>query len=109
MNSNGEHLLKMCNRQSLIPANTTFAHKKAHRATWVCPEKQTNNRKIPVRNQIDYIIMMIDQYRIFAQDDRSYPGTNTNNDHRLAMLKMKMNRHKMTPSKINKHKNTSKN
>ena len=61
MNSNGEHLLELCNRQNLILTNTTFNHKKAHRITWVGPEKESDNRKNPIRNQIDNIIMRIDQ------------------------------------------------
>ena len=48
--------------------------------------------------------MMIDQYKIFAQDARTYSGTKTDSDHRLVMLKIKMNWHKMTPSKKNKTK-----
>ncbi len=33
-NSNGEHLLDLTARHDLVPTNTMFNHKHAHRTTW---------------------------------------------------------------------------
>lgn len=98
LNSNGEHLLDLANRNELILTNTTFNHKMAHRTTWVCPERKNTTRINPIRNQIDYIIVR-KEHMIFVNDARSYSGTNANSDHRLVMAKLNINWNK----KITKH------
>ena len=61
MNSWGKRLLEICKEHDLILTNTLFNHKKCHRATWEAPyraftTKDGEERKNPVRNQIDYVI-----------------------------------------------------
>jgi len=52
MNSNDQYLLEFASTNSLILTNTLFQHTMAYRSIWIAPEK-LNNRKNPVRNQID--------------------------------------------------------
>ena len=101
VNSNGEHLLDLANRQNLVLTNTIFDHKKAHRTTWEAPERTFENRTNPIRNQIDYILAR-KEHRIFIQDSRSYSGTETFSDHRMVILKMKINWKIITPRTTSK-------
>ncbi len=59
LNSNGEHLLELASRNDLILTNTIFNHKMAHshRTTWVAPERKDTDRRNPISNQIDYILV----------------------------------------------------
>ncbi len=57
LNSNGDHLLELASRNDLILTNTIFNHKMTHRTTWVVPERKNTNRRNPIRNQIDYILV----------------------------------------------------
>ena len=76
MNSSGKRLLKLCKTNDLIITNTKFKHKKSHITTWIPPfrnftTKEGEERRNPVRNQIDYIIVR-DIHRRFVQNSRSY-------------------------------------
>ncbi len=109
INTNGEHLLEMAAKNELLLANTMFYHKKAHRTTWVCPERRNEHRtaqgeirRNPYRNQIDYVIVKKD-HKIMLQDARSYSGIETNTDHRLVKTTMKIEWYKVFEKK-NKEK-----
>ncbi len=72
---------------NLIITNTLFQHKKAHRTTWEAPYRKFTTRtgeqrRNPVRNQIDYIITKI-SHRRFVTDARSYGGIRTDTNHKL--------------------------
>ncbi len=56
-----------------------------------------------VRNQIDYILVR-NYHQIFIQDSRSYAGTMSYSDHRLVMMKMKIDWRRKTPGKVNTKK-----
>src|SRR6266568_3217201 len=88
LNSNGNHLLELANRNNLVLTNTTFKHKLAHRATWVssCNYK---NRRNPVRNQIDYMLVRISHLKCVL-DSRSYSGLFLDTDHRMVITKIKI-------------------
>ena len=101
-NTNGEHLLEFARRNNLILTNTTFKHKLTHRTTWTGTKPA--NRRNPVRNQIDYILVRRN-HRIFVNDSRSYSGTTTHSDHKIVIADMEINWHMKTPdikSKTNK-------
>ena len=87
INSSGKRLLETCQVNNLIITNTLFQHKKAHRTTWEAPYRKFTTRtgeqrRNPVRNQIDYIITKI-SHRRFVTDARSYGGIRTDTDHKL--------------------------
>ena len=56
--------------------------------------KDGEPRKNPVRNQIDYIIVR-NQHRRFITNSRSYNGINTNTDHKLVKMSMKIEWYKI--------------
>ena len=99
MNSSGRILLETCRKYDLILTNTLFQHKMCHRMTWTAPfrnfmTKDGEPRKNPVRNQIDYIIVR-NQHRRFITNSRSYNGINTNTDHKLVKMSMKIEWYKI--------------
>ncbi len=46
----------------------------ADRTTWVAPERKNTNRRNPIRNPIDYILVQ-KEHRVFVNDARSYNRT----------------------------------
>ncbi len=78
--SNGEHLLDIASRHNIVLTSTTFNHKKAHRTTWEGPQKTNTNRKNPIINRIDYILLR-NEHQVFLKDSRSYMRTITQSDH----------------------------
>ena len=89
INSNGEALLEFANRHELVLTNTTFEHKMTHRTTWTGPTKQDSK---PVRNQIDYMYILVRiKHRQFVHDSRSYGGTDTYSDHKMVIAKLVIN------------------
>lgn len=92
LNSNGESLLHMASRNNLTITNTLFPHPLKHVTTWEAPYRAYKHwdgteRKHPIRNQIDFILMRI-PHRILVTDSRSYSGTYTFTDHRLVRAKL---------------------
>ena len=85
LNSNSEHLLELVNRQNLVLTNTLF-------------DQVTGNKRNPIRNQIEYIIMK-KEHRIFVQDSHSYSGIETSTDHKLVMAILKIDWKNKTPAK----------
>ena len=55
INENGEMLADFCSTNSLVIGGTIFSHWKCHKATWVSPDKLTEN-------QIDHV-MVRQRYR----------------------------------------------
>ena len=79
-NSNGECLLEFCKRNEFILANTTFQHKMSHITTWTANFNYPNTN-IPVRNQIDYILIN-KPHRYIINNCRSYINIFTSSDHK---------------------------
>ena len=99
MNNSGKRLLETCKEHKLILTNTIFNHKKCHRTTWEAPfrnftTKKGEERKNPVRNQIDYVITLI-EHKKFVTNSRSYGGIYTDTDHKLVKTTLKVEWHKI--------------
>ena len=112
LNSSGTKLLETCKKHNLIITNTLFQHKRSHRTTWTAPFRDftTRNgeeRRNPVRNQIDYIIIR-DEHRCFVTNSRSYSGINTDTDHHLVKMEINFEWHKIKSKKTTPKKSTSK-
>ena len=75
-----------------------------HRTTWTAPFRnfttREEERRNPVRNQIDYIIVR-NTHKKFVTNSRAYVGTGKETDHKLVKMSMKIEWHKM---KTNKNK-----
>ena len=84
-NSNGQHLLDLADKHGLYITNTHFRHKLAHRATWTSNFDPQHNRRNPIRNQIDYILVKKHHIRHIT-NSRSYSGTTLDSDHRLVII-----------------------
>ena len=99
INSSGKRLLETCKTNELILTNTLFQHKKSHRTTWTAPfrnfiTRTGEERRNPVRNQIDYIITR-KLHRGFVTDSRSYGGIRTNTDHKLVKASFRVEWYKL--------------
>ena len=99
MNSSGKRLLETCKGHDLILTNTLFQHKRTHRTTWEAPFRNFTTssgeeRRNPVRNQIDYIITRT-EHRKFVTNARSYGGIWTDTDHKLVKANMKVEWYKI--------------
>ena len=82
MNENGEMLADFCSTNSLVIGGTIFSHRKYHKATWVSPDKLTEN-------QIDHV-MVRQRYRSSLQDVRVRRSADIGSDHHLVVTKIKM-------------------
>ena len=82
MNENGEMPAYFCSTNSLVIGGTIFSHRKYHKATWVFPDKLTEN-------QIDHV-MVRQRYRSSLQDVRVRRGADIRSDHHLVVTKIKM-------------------
>ena len=82
MNENGEMLADFCSTNRLVIGSTIFSHRKCHKATWVSPDKLTEN-------QIDHV-MVRQRYRSSLQDVRVKRGADIGSDHHLVVTKIKM-------------------
>ena len=86
-------LLEMCRKMHMV-TNITFKHKLCHRTTWTAPFRSfttwnEKERKNPIRNQIDYIIVRI-RSRRFVAGPRSFGGAETDSDHKLVKMNMEI-------------------
>ena len=52
-------------------------------------------RRNPIRNQIDFIIIQ-EKFLHLVKNSRSYGGINTNTDHKMVMMKIVLDDHKLT-------------
>ena len=94
INNSGRILLETCRKHDLVITNTLFQHKLTHRTTWTAPFRnfitwKGEERKNPIRNQIDYVIVR-NKSRRFLNDARSYGGTETDSGHKLVKMSMKI-------------------
>ena len=99
INNSGRRLLEMCKNKNLYITNTTFKHKKSHITTWTAPHRNFKTwngeeRRNPVRNQIDYIIMGNEHMR-FVKDFRSYGGIETDTDHKFVKTEVNFEWYKL--------------
>ena len=106
MNSSGRKLLETCKRYDLTITNTLFKHKMCHRTTWIAPfrnfvTKTGENRRNPVRNQIDYIIVR-NSHRRFVTNSRSYGGIETETDHKLVKMELRVEWYKLKSKELKK-------
>lgn len=87
MNSNGELFADFCGKYNLIIGGTIFPHKNVHKATWVSPDRTT-------QNQIDHIAIS-KRWRTSLLDVRARRGADVYSDHHLVVgqlrIKLKAN------------------
>ena len=99
MNSSGRRLLEVCRKMDMVITNTKFKHKICPRTTWSAPFRNFvtwngEQQKNPIRNQIDCIITRNKKQK-FIKDSRSYGGAETDSDHKLVKMEMKIEWHKI--------------
>ena len=82
MNENGELLTDFCDANKLIIGGSLFPHKECHKATWVSPDRRT-------QNQIDHVIISR-RWRSSLQDVRAKRGADVGSDHHLLIAKVKI-------------------
>ena len=92
-NTNGEHLIELCETHNLILTNTCFPHKQSHSTTWQQTRINKNTGKIEhVRKVIDFIAIE-DQYKHLLTNARTYQGTTTDSDHRMLITTLNVDWH----------------
>ena len=74
-NEAGQRLIKFCQENALVIANTLFQQHKRRFYTWTSPNVQH-------RNQIDYILCS-QRWRSFIQLTKTRPGADCGSDHEL--------------------------
>ena len=82
MNENGERFANMCAFNSLVIGGSVFPHKKIHKATWVSPDRNTEN-------QIDHFCISR-RFRRSLEDVRVLRSADVGSDHHLLMAKVKL-------------------
>ena len=75
MNDNGERFVNACAANSIVIGGSLFHHRRIHKATWVSPDRVTEN-------QIDHIGMN-QMFRRSLQDVRVKRGADVASDHHL--------------------------
>ena len=110
-NNNGHRLIQFAAENKLFLSNTKFRHKPAHTSTRTAPYKPIRMRtgeinKQPIRNQIDYVLKD-NKHLQFVTDSRSFGNINTDSDHYLVLITLKLqlsrlNRPKKGPNPPNK-------
>ena len=84
---NGQTFVEWCEGNIKFLCNTPFQYKQNHIATWSNSVINSNTNKVHcIYNGIDYIIMGKSQMQSMT-DARSYWGTETNSDHRIAVTR----------------------
>ena len=95
VNSNGIHLLNFTKLHNLRLANTFFKHKPSQTSTWEEPNHIAERidattktvRRVPYRNQVDYICVSNNFRGINVLDAHSVSGMATTSDHKLIIMK----------------------
>jgi len=82
VNENGEELVDFCALNGLSIGGTLFPHKRVHKATWICPDRMTEN-------QIDHILIS-QRWRTSLQDVRVKRGATIGSDHHLVVASLKI-------------------
>ena len=82
-NETGKRLIKFCQENTLVIANTLFQQHKRRLYTWTSPDGQH-------RNQIDYILCS-QSWRSSIQSTKTRPGADCGLDHELLVTKLDLN------------------
>ena len=106
INTNGQRLINFATENDLFLTNTRFQHKMSHRSTWTAPYRPLQMadgqiRKHPIRTQIDYVLIS-QKHLQFVTDSRSYNNIQTETDHNLVIMNLKLEL-----SKLNRPKNST--
>ena len=78
----GQRLIKFCQENTLVIANTLFQQHKRRLYTWTSPDGQH-------RNQIDYILCS-QKWRSSTQSAKTRPGADCGSDHELLIAKFRL-------------------
>ena len=78
----GQRLIKFCQENTLVIANTLFQQHKRRLYTWTSPDGQH-------RNQIDYILCS-QRWRSSIQLAKTRPGADCGSDHELLIAKFRL-------------------
>ena len=78
----GKRLIKFCQENSLVIANTLFQQHKGRLYTWTSPDDQH-------QNQIDYILCS-QRWRSFIPATKTRPGADCGSDHELLITKFRL-------------------
>ena len=81
-NEAGQRLIKFCQENALVIANTLFQQHKRRLYTWTSPDGQH-------RNQIDYILCS-QRWRSSIQSIKTRPGADCGSDHELLTTKFRL-------------------
>ena len=81
-NEAGQRLIKFCEENALVMANTLFQQQKGTLYTWTSPDGQ-------YQNQIDYILCS-QRRRSSIQSAKTRPGTACGSDHELLFAKFRL-------------------
>ena len=81
-NEAGQRLIKFCQENALVIANTLFQEHKRRLYTWTAPDGQH-------RNQIDYIFCS-QTWRSSIQSAKTRPGADCGSDHELLIAKFRL-------------------
>lgn len=86
INDNGERFADLCATSNLVIGGSVFSHRRIHKATWVSPDRQTEN-------QIDHVCI-VRTFRRSLRDVRVRRGADVASDHHLlvAWMKLKLKR-----------------
>ncbi|XP_065182159.1 craniofacial development protein 2-like [Sycon ciliatum] len=91
-NFTGDTLVNFCETSHLYLANTTFKHPARNITTWTGWRRdKAADQKVPVYNQIDYIICRESQKRLL-KNCRSYGGMEPYSDHRIVIANLEIPR-----------------
>ena len=82
MNDNGERFADLCATSDLVIGWGFFQHRRIHKATWVSPDLQTENR-------IDHMCIG-KRFRRTLQDVRVRRGADVASDHHLLVVRLKL-------------------
>ena len=78
----GQRLIKFCQENALVIANTLFQQHKRRLYTWTSPDGQH-------QNQIDYILCS-QRWRSSIESEKTRPGADCSSDHELLIAKFRL-------------------
>ncbi|KAK9719483.1 hypothetical protein QE152_g22636 [Popillia japonica] len=81
-NENGIRLITLAIEKDLKIMSTYFQRKEIHKGTWMIPGTMETN-------QIDHVLIQTEKSRLIS-NVRTYRGADTNSDHFLVGIKMKL-------------------
>ena len=81
-NEAGQRLIKFCQENALVIANTLFQQHKRRLSTWTSPDGQH-------RNQTDYILCS-QRWRSSILTTKTRPGADCGSDHELLITKFRL-------------------